>query len=296
MRKIIISVVLLLSLGSLFTVLANPKPKRLYFKKGQIQVKVRGYLKSVKDTAEYVLRVRAGQSIEVRSSCGEPDSKGRISITAGVTDPAGQSVGDNDMQGNSGTENTKAGDYFISVGASQKDDLRKGSFCIKIKVIEYKAESSLVVPVQYTRVRFENNPVIDSTELRRTSRGTYLSGTFSINGRAPGGFTDIFVLEIAPNDKYGTKAKPPFYGFIRLKNKKQTDYKLLKPTEKGQDISFKTKSVGGISYEFTGTFNQTDFVEKDSRDQIVLTGNLKKMKAGKMIAEAALDFAYTPGG
>ena len=161
MKKIFFSTALLLLLGALLPILANPKPKRIYFKKGQTEVNVRGYLKSVKDTAEYVLQVRAGQTIEVRSSCGEPDSKERISITAGVTDPSGLSVGDNDMQGNSGTENTRRGDYIISVIASQKDDLRKGSFCVNIKVIKYKPESLLVIPTQFNLVRFENNPVFE---------------------------------------------------------------------------------------------------------------------------------------
>ncbi len=183
MRKIFISIVLLLSLGSLLPVFANPKPKRIIFKKGQTEINVRGYLKSVKDTAEFVLRVRAGQTIVVRSSCDEPNSKGSISISTGINNLSGPpSVNsDNDMQGNSGIENTKAGDYVISVFANRKDEKRKGNFCINISVIKYKAESSLVVPAQFNRDRIENNPIFDSAELILSSRENYLSGTFSIN-------------------------------------------------------------------------------------------------------------------
>ena len=122
------------------------------------------------------------------------------------------------------------------------------------------------------------------------------SGTFSIHGKAPRAFANIEVIEIGGNDEYGWKANPPFYGFIRLNNKAKTDYKLLKPTIHANDLSFKTRSVGGVSYEFAGTFTQLDFAEKDMRNQVVLSGTLKKMMGGKVTAEAKLDFDYTPGG
>lgn len=122
------------------------------------------------------------------------------------------------------------------------------------------------------------------------------SGTFSIHGKPPQAFANIAVFEIGGDDEYGWKANPPFYGFIRLNNTAQTDYKLLKPTIDGQNISFKTRAVGGVSYEFEGSFTQLDFAEKDLRNQVVLSGTLKKMAGGKVSAEAKLDFDYTPGG
>ena len=122
------------------------------------------------------------------------------------------------------------------------------------------------------------------------------SGTFSIHGTADPAFTNIEVLEIAGNDEYGWKASPPFFGFIRLNNRAKTDYKLLKPAIDGKQISFKTRSVAGVSYEFDGTFTSLDFAEKDLRNQTVLSGTLKKLTSGKVMAEAKLDFDYTPGG
>jgi hypothetical protein len=122
------------------------------------------------------------------------------------------------------------------------------------------------------------------------------SGTFSIHGTPPQAFANIAVLEIGGNDEYGWKANPPFYGFIRLNNNAKTDYKLLKPTIDDKNISFKTRSVAGVSYEFEGTFSSLDFAEKDMRNQMVLSGTLKKLAGGKVTAEAKLDFDYTPGG
>ena len=125
---------------------------------------------------------------------------------------------------------------------------------------------------------------------------TDASGTFSIHGKASQAFANVEVLEIGGNDEYGWKANPPFYGFIRLNNQARTDYKLLKPTIDDKNISFKTRAVGGVSYEFEGTFTQLDFAEKDLRNQVVLSGTLKKMVGGKVAAEAKLEFDYTPGG
>ena len=122
------------------------------------------------------------------------------------------------------------------------------------------------------------------------------SGTFSIHGTAPSAFANIEVLEIGGNDEYGWKAKPPFYGFIRLKTRARTDYKLMQPTIDDKSISFKTQSVAGISYDFEGTFKSLDFAEKDMRNQIVLSGTLRKLTGGKVTAEEKLDFDYTPGG
>ena len=122
------------------------------------------------------------------------------------------------------------------------------------------------------------------------------SGTFSIHGKPPQAFANIAVLQIDGDDEYGWKAKPPTYGFIRLNNKSQTDYKLMKPTIDGKNISFKTRSVGGVSYEFEGSFMRLDFAEKDLRNQVVLSGTLKKMAGGNVAASAKLDFDYTPGG
>jgi hypothetical protein len=129
----------------------------------------------------------------------------------------------------------------------------------------------------------------------RTS-ATDASGTFSIHGTPDPAFANIQVIEIAGNDEYGWKASPPFFGFIRLTNRAQTDYKLLKPTVNDKHISFKTQSVAGVSYEFEGNFISLDFAEKDMRNQTVLSGTLKRLTGGKVMAEAKLDFDYTPGG
>jgi len=120
-------------------------------------------------------------------------------------------------------------------------------------------------------------------------------GYFFIQGKAPVGFADIDHINLGGSGEYGAGAKPPYYGQIRLKNKAQTDYKLLKPTFNGKNFSFKTKSVNGVSYEFNGTFIRLDFIEKELQDTPVLSGTLKKIKAGKAIAQGKVNFTWELG-
>ena len=123
-------------------------------------------------------------------------------------------------------------------------------------------------------------------------------GYFIISGKAPKDFTDIDHLNLGGSGEYGAGANPPYYGQIRMKDKKKTDFKLLKPTMTGKNLSFKTEAVNGINYEFTGTLTQTDFSTPESQpqaDEKVLSGTLRKMKAGKLIAESKVEFTWFLG-
>jgi hypothetical protein len=132
MRKAFLGLLISLVFGSFVLVSAKPRPKRIHFKPGQTEICLHGYLRSRTDTARYVLRAKKGQTIEVKVFCG--DKIGDISIHTDVFDSAGKPGGDNDMQGNSGFANTKAGDYVVTVAASGKDNSRRGRFFINVSV------------------------------------------------------------------------------------------------------------------------------------------------------------------
>jgi hypothetical protein len=120
-------------------------------------------------------------------------------------------------------------------------------------------------------------------------------GYFFITGTVPADFRNIAQLSL--DGDYGRGQNPPTYGRIRLKNKGGTDYILLKPTISGKDLSFKTRAVRGVSYEFAGILTRTDFSKdpKPASDEIVLSGVLKKMKGGKAIAESHVSFTWELG-
>jgi len=122
-------------------------------------------------------------------------------------------------------------------------------------------------------------------------------GYFLISGKAPKDFADIDVINLGGSGEYGAGANPPYYGMIRLKNKKKADFKLLKPTLEGKNLSFKTEAVGGISYEFVGVLTRTDFGSdlQLAQGEKVLIGTLKKLKGGKTIAESKVGFTWELG-
>ena len=132
-RKTLLAAVIVISLAVIIPVFGKGKPKRLYFKKGEDTMTVRGYLSGKNDSASYLVDVKAHQTIEVRvNQCGKGNE---ISIGSAILDPSGKDVSDDhDMQGNNGVSETKVdGTYRIDVSPSRKGATR-GSFCIDITV------------------------------------------------------------------------------------------------------------------------------------------------------------------
>jgi hypothetical protein len=112
--------------------------------------------------------------------------------------------------------------------------------------------------------------------------------------KAPKAFADISEIHLA--GEYGEQQNPVFYGLIRMKSKRAIDYKLLKPTLNGKDLSFSTKSVGNISYKFAGTFTKLgNFPELQPNGEILLKGTLTKYRGKKKIASANVKFSYFAG-
>jgi hypothetical protein len=130
---------------------------------------------------------------------------------------------------------------------------------------------------------------------------TKIYGYFSINGKAPAAFRDIEIMDIEmPPYVDSTKPHaPPDYGRIRTSQGRRAitiDYELLKPTLDGKNLSFKTKAVRGVSYEFDGTLTRTNFDEpRPEYNEIVLRGTLKKLKAGKPIATSKVGYTWQLG-
>ncbi|MGC2235325.1 MAG: hypothetical protein WA584_04150 [Pyrinomonadaceae bacterium] len=112
--------------------------------------------------------------------------------------------------------------------------------------------------------------------------------------KAPKAFADI--SEIHLSGDYGEMQNPKFYGLIRMKSKRAIDYKLLKPTLNGKNLTFSTKSVGNISYKFVGTFTKLgDFPTLKPDGEILLKGTLTKYRGKKKIASANVKFSYFAG-
>jgi hypothetical protein len=118
-------------------------------------------------------------------------------------------------------------------------------------------------------------------------------GYYTINNPTKD-FADISEVHLSGN--YGAQEKPPVYGLIRLKKKSAKDFQILKPTLNGKNLTFITKAVGGISYQFEGVFTKLgDLPTLRPEGEILLKGKLTKYRGKTKIAEANVSFLYSAG-
>jgi hypothetical protein len=122
-------------------------------------------------------------------------------------------------------------------------------------------------------------------------------GYFRLADRAPVAFANISELHLAGRGEYGAKASPPFYGMIRTAGKESATYVLNQPVINGLAIEFETQAVDGVSYEFVGVLTRADFAgEGIPIDEVMLRGTMRKLKNGRKMAAARLQFRFETGG
>ena len=105
------------------------KATRITFAHGATSKVVSGTLNGYKDKRNFVIRVRAGQTLHT-------EQVGNHSITIFVADPSGTDTDDSDASCNNRREVTPtvAGDYQIQVVECMKADRWKGTFKFRITV------------------------------------------------------------------------------------------------------------------------------------------------------------------
>lgn len=119
-----------------------------------------------------------------------------------------------------------------------------------------------------------------------------IHGYFFFKGWVPLAFQNIDHLNL---DIPGS-GTPTYYGQIRLKAPASTDYKLLPPTLNGKHLIFKTKTVGGIRYEFDGYLTRTNFDDpQPTENEVVLRGTLKKIRYGRVVASRYVRYTWFLG-
>jgi hypothetical protein len=125
---ILVALVLLAS-----QITATPQARRIKFKPGATTATVTGQLNGWNDKARFVIRLRAGQTmnLSVEGKCDGCNPDVVVDSPAGAQDTV-----DADMcQCRVEVSHTAAGDYRISVGENRKGEKWKGSFVLKVKVI-----------------------------------------------------------------------------------------------------------------------------------------------------------------
>ena len=112
---------------------AEPRaPRRITFRRGATKASVAGRLGGWDDKARYLIRLRAGQTmnLSVVGACPGCTPDVRVDSPAGANDTA-----DPDMcQCRLEVSDTAAGDYRITVGENRKGRRWKGAFVLSVEV------------------------------------------------------------------------------------------------------------------------------------------------------------------
>lgn len=133
--------------------------------------------------------------------------------------------------------------------------------------------------------------------VRAQTGGPEVHGYFTLTGYVPAALKNIDHINILI-PPYVDPARPnaPDHGRIRTTGRYQADYLLLKPTLYGKNVSFRTRTVRGVRYEFSGTLTRTSFDEpQPTSEEIILRGTLKKVRRGRTVARTRVACTWELG-
>jgi len=134
-----------------------------------------------------------------------------------------------------------------------------------------------------------------------------VSGYYLLAGDIPLWCSDIDVVELSNVETVPDSSAAvgfhlravPLWGVIALKadsGQLRTDFRLVNVRLEEARLTFGTREVNSISYDFAGQFLRLgDFVEDWRPNEIILRGHFRKLKAGTVLGEADVAFIYSPG-
>lgn len=85
----------------------------------------------------------------------------------------------------------------------------------------------------------------------------------------------------------------PLWGLIRPT--KGEDFRLVDVRQEGARLTFSTREVDGISYDFDGRFHASGNFPENPPEGAVLRGKLRRRQAGQATGEMDAVFVYSPG-
>jgi hypothetical protein len=134
-----------------------------------------------------------------------------------------------------------------------------------------------------------------SGQTRNNNPNADVTGAYFAVGTLPAAFSEIEHISLATIDDQGNPA--PLNGFIRPRRRSAEDYRLNSVELNGNDLSFTTATVGGVSYRFRGRFARLDNFAANPPDteEVILSGTLTKTENGTT-TEAPVRFTYSAGG
>lgn len=132
-RRVMQSILMLSIIGLMASqVTASAQVRRISFKRGATTASVTGKLKGWKDQQQYVIRLRAGQTMNlaVEGKCDDCYAEIGVSSPIGANDEVDTAMCLCMVE----VTKTAAGDYRITIGENRKGEKWKGSFVLTVEV------------------------------------------------------------------------------------------------------------------------------------------------------------------
>lgn len=260
-------------------------PARVSFQRGRTTAVINSRL-APDGEACYALRARAGQQMTVHVSSSKngihfsifPPSQNRI-ISGETNDWSGMLP--------------ETGDYVIALYPPKR--WSGDSFTLEVTV------SAAVKPGDATARKPADDPAgqppRDPEPQFRFNAGEC---DYLFDGRAPRGFEGLLsfgfsdiALTLTPDGASIASVAPDPH--VTLSFKGGREFKSKQASVTGDQISFETKSVRGVSYQFTGRFTRGQ-VDGNTLLDAKLKGRLTKLFNGSKVAETQLNLYQVCGG
>jgi hypothetical protein len=269
-------------------------PTRVSFERGKSTAVVNGELR-VNGDACYSLRARAGQRMTI--SVNSVHEIARFNVFP----PTKDHTIAHETNEWSGTL-PETGDYVIALYTVKQAE--GGSFTLEVSVTAAATPNATDAP------RAAPTPSSDArTSLGNSSNSDANSqpytfdageGAYVFDGKPPRGFEELTALELPGvllklSDDGASIVSVSTDPQALVDTKGGRQFKARHATINGDQITFETVAVRGVSYQFTGRFVKKQ-VDKGQLLDATLKGRLTKLVNGNKVAEAQLDLYEAVGG
>lgn len=301
-RLVIAASVALFFAGSAFAQCHTGAPSRVSFERGKASAEINGEMQ-IKGDACYTLRARAGQQMSVSLSSVHdyarfnlfPPSKDHT-VAHEITEWSGVLP--------------ETGDYVIALYPKTNDEAGSFTLYVSIKAATTPAASAgagggaagSTGGSPSTSGREAASSGSSSADDAGTQPYTFDAGegAYVFDGRPPKGFEELTALELpgvllrlgADGASIVSVSSAP-QGWVDTRGGRQFKSKSAKIS--GDEITFETQAVRGVSYQFTGRFYKGQ-VDKGQLLDATLKGRLTKFVNGQKVAEAQLSLYEAVGG
>ncbi|MFL6230105.1 MAG: hypothetical protein ACJ741_15140 [Pyrinomonadaceae bacterium] len=257
-------------------------PSHVSFERGKASAEINGEM-PIKGDACYMLRARAGQQMSVTLSSVHDFAR------FNVFPPGGDHTIAHETSEWSGML-PASGDYVIAIYPRTNNEAGSFTLYVSIKAAATPTPTDAKTPAP--------TPASDASAQPYTFDAG--EGAFVFDGKPPKGFEELtafelpgVLLRLGDDGTSIVSVSTDPHASVDVKGGRQFKSRRISIT--GDEITFETLAVRGVSYEFTGHFIKHQ-VDKGQLLDATLKGRLTKFVNGSKVAEAPLSLYEAVGG